>query len=315
MTFQIRQPTVAAAVALFAAAALGACEMNLHTEGLSSRDTRAFKVTGAPELVLDTFDGDIEVHSWDRNEVEVEIEKRAMEQPLIDQMTVEVEQKGDRIVVRVTGPARTDFRGITIGMHISPTARLRVAVPRATNLEAKSGDGSIRVEALDGKIALTTVDGSVTAVRLSGDLRIRTGDGSIKLEDVAGKIDLETDDGSIGISAKPTALHAKTGDGTIRVTIDPDSAMAADWDLTTGDGNVVLTLPAAFNAELDAETASGAVRSDQHPLLKDLTAEGRRDGEDGDERRERRRSLRAKMGEGGKILKVRTGDGWIRFER
>lgn len=314
MTPQIRRPAFAAAVALFAATALGACEMNLHTEGLSSRDTRTFKVTGAPELVLDTFDGAIEVHSWDRNQVEVEIEKRAMEQPLIDQMKVEVEQKGDRIVVRVTGPARADFRGVTIGMHISPTARLRVAVPRATNLEAKSGDGSIRVEALDGKLVLNTVDGSVTAVRVTGDIHIRTGDGAITLEDVAGKLDLETDDGSIGIDAKPTALHAKTGDGTIRVTIDPDSAMAADWDFTTGDGNVVLTLPSTFNAELDLETASGAVRTDQHPLLKDVSGEGRRDGEDSDERRERRRTLRAKMGEGGKILKVRTGDGWIRIE-
>ncbi len=312
MTLQIRRPAFAAAVALFASTALGACEVNLHTEGLSSRDVRTFKVTGAPDVVLETFDGAIEVHSWDRNEVEVEVEKRAMEQPLIDQMKVDVEQQGDRIVVRVTGPARADFRGITIGMHISPTARLRVAVPRATNLEAKSGDGSIRVEALDGKLVLNTVDGSVTGVRVSGDIRIRTGDGSIRLDDVAGNLDLETDDGSIGIDAKPTALHAKTGDGTIRVTIDPDSAMAADWDLTTGDGSVILTLPSGFNAELDAETSDGVVRSD-HPLLKELTAE-RRSGEDGDERRERRRSLRTRMGEGGKILKVRTGDGTIRIE-
>ncbi len=311
MTLQIRRPAFAA-VALFASTALGACEVNLHTEGLSSRDVRTFKVTGAPDVVLETFDGAIEVHSWDRSEVEVEVEKRAMEQPLIDQMKVDVEQQGDRIVVRVTGPARADFRGITVGMHISPTARLRVAVPRATNLEARSGDGSIRVEALDGKLVLNTVDGSVTGVRVSGDIRIRTGDGSIKLDDVAGNLDLETEDGSIGIDAKPAALHAKTGDGTIRVTIDPDSAMAADWDLSTGDGSVILTLPSGFNAELDAETSDGVVRSD-HPLLKELTAE-RREGEDGDERRERRRSLRTRMGEGGKILKVRTGDGTIRIE-
>ena len=310
---EIRRPAYAAAIALFASTALGACEVNLHTEGLSSRDVRTFKVTGAPDLVLETFDGAIEVHSWDRSEVEVEVEKRAMEQPLIDQMKVEVEQTGDRIVLRVTGPPRADFRGVTIGMHISPTARLRVAVPRATNLEAKSGDGSIRVEALDGKLVLTTADGSVSAMRTSGDLRIRTGDGSIRLDEVTGKLDIETDDGSIGIDGHPSILHAKTGDGTIRVTIDSDSAMAADWDVTTGDGSVIMTLPSVFNAELDFETSEGAVRS-AHPLLKELTAEGRRDGEGSDERRERRRSLRTRVGEGGKIFKVRTGDGNIRIE-
>ena len=34
-----------------------------------------------------------------------EIEKRAMEQGLLDQMTVEAQQDGDRIVLRVKGPA------------------------------------------------------------------------------------------------------------------------------------------------------------------------------------------------------------------
>jgi hypothetical protein len=74
----------------------------------------------------------------------------------------------------------------------------------------------------------------------------------------------------------------------------------------------VLTLPGLFNAELDAETSDGSVRTN-HPLLDDQRE--RRDDEDSDERRERRRTLRSKMGEGGKILKIRTGDGSIRVER
>ena len=38
--------------------------------------------------MLDTFDGAIELHSWDRPEVEVEIEKRAMEQTLLDEIKI-----------------------------------------------------------------------------------------------------------------------------------------------------------------------------------------------------------------------------------
>ena len=63
-----------------------ACEVNLNSEGIVSRETKTFKVTGVPDVHLETFDGSIEVHSWDRNEVEVEIEKRAMEQSLVDEM-------------------------------------------------------------------------------------------------------------------------------------------------------------------------------------------------------------------------------------
>ena len=298
-------------ILLSACVFVAGCEVNLNTEGLSAREVKTFTITGQPDIVLDTFDGVIELHSWDRAEVEVEIEKRAMEQALLDEIKVEAEQKGDRIVVKVTGPARAEFRGVTIGMHISPTARLRVAVPRNSNVEATTGDGSIRAEAIEGRLVLNTSDGSVTGTRIGGDVQIRSGDGAIRLENATGKLDLETTDGSIGIDAKPSVLKARTGDGSIRAQIEPDAAMLEDWELTTSDGSVVLTLPDRFNAELDAETSDGSVRS-SHPAIED--ADRDRDGE-GRERRERRRMLRAKMGDGGKVLRLRTGDGSIRIER
>lgn len=303
------------AAVLVASVVLSGCEVNLNTEGLSARETLTFKVSGQPQVVLDTFDGAIELHSWDRAEVEVEIEKRAMEQVLIDEIKVDASEKNGVVTVKVTGPARAEFRGVTIGMHISPTARLRVAVPRNSNVEATSGDGSIRAEAIEGKLTLTTADGSVTGTRLGGEIRIRSGDGAIRLDNVTGKLDLETTDGSIGIDAKPTVLKARTGDGSIRATIAPETVMADNWDLTTGDGTVVLTLPGAFNGELDAETSDGVVRT-SHPLLDDATdGERRREGENNEERRERRRTLRSKIGDGGKMLRIRTGDGTIRIER
>src|SRR5688572_33201789 len=157
------------AALLAASVTFAGCEVNLNTEGLSAKETLTFKVSGQPHVVLDTCDGAIELHSWDRPEVEVEIEKRAMEQALIDEIKVDASEKNGVVTVKVTGPARPEFRGVTIGMHISPTARLRVAVPRNSNVEATSGDGSIRAEAIEGKLTLMTGDGSVTGTRLGGD--------------------------------------------------------------------------------------------------------------------------------------------------
>ena len=297
---------------LLACTVLTACEVNLNTEGLSARETRTFKVTAQPEVILDTFDGAIELHSWDRSEVEVEIEKRAMEQALLDEIKIETQQKGNTVTVKVTGPSR-QIRGVTVGVHISPTARLRVAVPRNSNIQAHTSDGSIRAEAIDGKLAFTTSDGSITGSRLGGSLQLRSGDGSIRLDDVTGALDLETTDGSIGVDARPSVLKARTGDGTIRVNVEPDAAMTDNWELTTSDGSVTLSLPGIFNAELDAETSDGAVRA-THPLLEDEAA-ARGEGEDRRERRDSRRALRTKMGDGGKVLRIRTGDGSIRIER
>ncbi len=289
------------------------CEVNLNSEGLSAREVKTFKVTGLAELNLDTFDGSIELHSWDRNEIEVEIEKRAMEQVLLEEIRIDAQQQGDKVTVKITGPTRMEHRGLTIGVNISPTARLRVAVPRNINIHAVSGDGSIRAEAIEGRLVLNTSDGSVTGSRLGGDIHIRSGDGSIRLDNIRGKLDLETEDGSIGLEAQPTVLKARTGDGAIRAQIEPDTVMADNWELTTSDGSVTVNLPGLFNAELDAETSDGAVRTN-HPLVED-ERDGRREGESGDQRRERRRMLRSKLGDGGKTFRIRTGDGSIRIER
>ncbi len=300
-----------ATILLVSGTLLAGCEVNLNSEGLSVRETKTFTVTGQPDLTLDTFDGSIEVHSWDRNEIEVEIEKRAMEQGLLDEIKIDAQQSGDKVILKVTGPSRRDRHGVTIGVNISPTARLRVAVPRSINLNARSGDGSIRAEAIEGRLVLNTSDGSVVASRLGGDIQIRSGDGSIRLDHITGKLDLETEDGSIGLEAKPTVLKARTGDGSIRATIEPDSVMADNWELTTSDGTVVLALPMVFNAEIDAETSDGTVRADRTMFNDD------RNDESGDkgERRERRRTLRSKIGDGGKLFRIRTGDGTIRIER
>ena len=57
-----------AGILLVSATLLSGCEVNLNTEGLSVREVKTFKVTGQAELALDTFDGAIELHSWDKNE-------------------------------------------------------------------------------------------------------------------------------------------------------------------------------------------------------------------------------------------------------
>jgi hypothetical protein len=75
--------------------------------------------------------------------------------------------------------------------------------------------------------------------------------------------------------------------------------MKDDWSFTTGDGSVSLYLPNDFSAQLDASTGDGSVHSE-------LSVSGTR-GE------HERRSLQGQIGQGGKLLKIRTGDGTIRL--
>src|SRR5687767_14431078 len=102
---------------LFVAVVCAGCAVNLNSEGFSAHDTLTFKVAGQPAVELDTFDGSVEIHSLDRPEVEVEIERRAMEQALLDESKVESSQKDGVVTVKVTGPTRTEYRGVTVGLH------------------------------------------------------------------------------------------------------------------------------------------------------------------------------------------------------
>ena len=159
----------------------------------------------------------------------------------------------------------------------------------------------------------------VTLVTLGGELDIYTVAGFRQdLEEVdpaARPLVIDLTDvtllDSSGLGALVSLLNrARTGDGSIRAAIEPDSKMADNWELTTSDGSITLTLPSVFHAELDAETSDGAVRADR-TVFNDERGEG--SGED--ERRERRRTLRTKLGDGGKMFRIRTGDGTIRIER
>lgn len=96
---------------------------------------------------------------------------------------METKQDGDRIEVEVKKPAHeVVFFGVG---RMSPTAKLIVTMPRDGNVFAKSGDGSIRIEHVHGRLELRTGDGSIRATDIAGQLTLATGDGSVTLEDVA----------------------------------------------------------------------------------------------------------------------------------
>jgi DUF4097 and DUF4098 domain-containing protein YvlB len=286
---------------LIAAAALGsACVVSVDSQAQIVRDEKRYTVPGTPDLRLTTFDGAIEIQSWDKREVVIEIEKRGATREAVDALEVKSSQEGNRIELEVKRPKSESFSNF--GFHQSASARLIVSVPQNVNIIARSGDGSIRIERLNGRLELRTGDGSIRASDVSGELILNTGDGSVTVEGARGRMELETGDGGVNVTGRLTAVKLHTGDGSIVYRAEPGSEMSDNWDITTGDGGVTLYLPTGFGAELDAHTGDGAIRSDLDVA----------DGSD-DERGRSKRTLKGRVGEGGKQIRIRTGDGTIRL--
>jgi DUF4097 and DUF4098 domain-containing protein YvlB len=298
---RILSPSVLGSAVVVASTLAAGCVVNVDSQAMVVRDEKRFTVSGTPELRLDTMDGGIEVRSWDRPEVLVEIEKRGPTREAVEALDVQVHQDGDRIEVEVKRPR--EEQGIAVGWHRSASAKLIVSAPAASNLQASSGDGSIHVEGIEGRLVLRTGDGSIRARDVGGDMTFNTGDGSVAVERAKGRLEAETGDGSVSVSGTLAALRLKTGDGSIVLRADAGTSMTEDWELFTGDGGVTLYLPHDFSADLDASTGDGTIRSDLQAEQAEQD-EGQRQGD--------RRSLRTRLGSGGHTVTVRTNDGSIR---
>src|SRR5262245_25600385 len=151
------------------------------------RQEKRFTVQGRPELRLSTFDGSIEIRSWDQPEVLVVIERKAATREAAESIDMRIEQDGDRITVAVRHPDHA-FDWVRGGR----TARLIISAPAASDLNARSGDGSMDVEGVAGRIELYTGDGSIRGNRISGQLKLGTGDGSIRVSEASGTLTAQT---------------------------------------------------------------------------------------------------------------------------
>ena len=294
---------VSAGICLAAAvAAVPGCAVTVDGQGYIEREEKRFPAEKAVQLHLYTFDGAVEVRSWGRPEIVIEVEKRGQDKEAVGRIQVLADRTGDRIQVEARHP---DRRGVIIGMGSfrSPSARLVASVPRATHLVVRSGDGAILVERVEGRIELRTADGTIRAVDVAGDLVAESGDGSIILDDVRGRVDARTDDGALRLTGMPSVLRARSGDGSIVLRLRPETHMTADWSIVTDDGSIDLELPEGFNAELEADPGSdGRARSD---LTLVNASGGTRE----------QRTLRGRLGTGGHRLVVKTGDGTIRLKQ
>ena len=137
----------------------------------------------------------------------------------------------------------------------------RVRVPRATGLTVETRNGSIAVEGVVGRHRLTTRNGS------------------LRLADVGGDVRAETANGSVTVVASGGTWE---GDGL---------------DVSTRNGNVLLEVPATYDALVEASTRYGSI------------SDGSDDG------RWARETSRQYLGAGGPTLRLSTGMGRVLVTR
>ena len=148
-----------------------------------------------------------------------------------------------------------------------------VYVPRQSSLHVSSGDGALNLEGVSGQITLRSGDGPIEVANGGGQLQLNTGDGLIRVIKFDGQVDARTGDGEIALDGNFNSLSARTGDGTISLTVPAGSSFTIETN------------------------APDEITNEGFNVAEDLTPSPR--------------VKRWRIGNGGKIFVLKTGDGKI----
>ncbi|MBE7500626.1 MAG: DUF4097 family beta strand repeat protein [Verrucomicrobiales bacterium] len=294
---------------------------------------RTFTVAPGGKLVMDLDRGAIDIRTSDRPEVAITVdrevrrtsEKKARQ--LLAAHQISFEQQGNTVTVH----ARLDsslksWRNWGSGLQV----RYTVTLPAQFDLDLKTAGGSITVPDLTGTVLASTSGGSLKLGAIQGPVTCRTSGGSISVKSASQPADLRTSGGNVTIEIAKAAAKLSTSGGSIRVdsaygpleadtsggnidirdahaAVDASTSggsvsarLAADQTggcrLSTSGGNVRLTVPREIHADIDARTSGGSVNTDL-PITVQGTV--------------KRNELVGRIGEGGRLLRLRTSGGSI----
>jgi hypothetical protein len=217
--------------------------------------------------------GEVNVHGWDQNQVEITGSLGEGAKPLI--------VEGDAHDLRIKVEAEKSGSWLNWGgdSHMQPTV-LNVRLPRGVTLDVDvvSADTDV-ADLAGGKIDVDSVSGRVKVAAKSPSVEIDSVSGNVELAGSADSVDIDTVSGDIVVPASASSrAKLETVSGDVRFgggpfhkleasTVSGDLAIhggvTSDGDvhIETMSGDVELGLPADTAADLDASSFSGDIDS------------------------------------------------------
>ena len=293
---------------------LTACHVDFGDSDRFHEDfNRSFPMTPGGRLVVEGFNGTIDISTWEKNEVEINGTKLASSQELLKDIKVDFDVTSSSVKVRVDKPSFQGNCGV----------RFTIRVPKKVELERiRSSNGSIQVAGIEGPAALISSNGKIEVIKMTGKLNVETSNGSIELAGHRGPVHARTSNGKISGDIEKGWLDAHTSNGSIEVRLK-EIDMPEPVRLETSNGSIEVTLTAAHELKARSSNSSITVRLPESidVTLKAYTSNSRvetdfadprrADSEDDDEKNHRR--LDAKVGKGGPVIDLSTSNGKIRI--
>jgi hypothetical protein len=248
----------------------------------------SYPMKSGGRLAVDSFNGAVEVSTWDQETVDISGTRYARSQDTISEVRVDVDHSPDSVSVRASRPT---MRNGNFGV------RFVMKVPRSAVLDRiVSSNGAIRVVDTSGPARLHTSNGAIHVSSLKGELHAETSNGSLELTDVDGPVTAHTSNGGIRAKGLRAAVDVSTSNGSIDLAFD--SGPVPSIKASSSNSGITLRLPAKVDARISASTSNSSITSDFEMMTRGEISKHRIEGT---------------LGAGGPLIDLHTSNGGIRI--
>ncbi|AHV96266.1 DUF4097 family beta strand repeat-containing protein [Paenibacillus sabinae] len=161
---------------------------------------------------------------------------------------------GDTAVLEMTAE-KSLLSGIYFGFT-GNSPYLNVSLPAALAVKINTSDGSLDVSDLGGGIEADTSNGRIEMKGIKGGVKASTSNGSLNLQNVDGGAHITSSNGSITLEGISGQVYAKSSNGKIVIK----SPITGNWDCTSSNGSISLTMPEKTDATIAADTSNGSLK-------------------------------------------------------
>jgi RNA polymerase sigma factor (sigma-70 family) len=220
---------------------------------------KSFSTGATPRLVVETFNGSINVTAKSGNTVAIQVTKRSnaktQEEADAELKNIEVTMKQEEDGVHVTA------KRLEQHPHVNAGAAAELEVPPGAVLDLRSSNGAVTVTGGTGAAKVETSNGSIRAKEHTGPLNLHSSNGPLTVTGGTGRMDLRTSNGALNIQAEKAIVTGRTSNGSIHFS---GSLAEGEDTFHTSNGSITLTLPKESSFRIDADTSLGRVSTSFH---------------------------------------------------
>lgn len=233
---------------------LAGCEMDPSDWGNSDRYKENFssthKLASGGRVMLESFNGGVEIIGWDKDSVEISGTKSASREDVMKQIRIDVVSEADSIRIRAIRP---------VEHNCNCGAKFVLKVPKKVILDnIQTTNGGVRVESITGNSRLKTSNGSIRVWGVEGNLEATTSNGGIEVGQFKGAADLRSSNGRIKADGVRGAFDARTSNSTIDASV-AELEPGRPLSLESSNGSINLSLDTWKSNDIKAHTSNSSV--------------------------------------------------------